>query len=290
MGLFDKKYCDVCGEKIGLFGNNKLEDANLCDKCAKKLSPWFNARRHATLEEIKQQLEFRERNRKDVEAFHTTLTFGRDSVRLMVDEDNRKFMVCNPKKEDNPDVVDLSAVTGVDLDVDEDKYEQTYHDDAKDQYVSYNPPRYEYSYNFDLTIHVNHPYFDSMKFRLNDYAVQTGTRSINDATGFTSDPVNSAASAVGSFLGALAGGMAAAQQAQPGQPGAARQTVWNMEYQQYLDMAEQIKTTLMSARNAIRQEAAAAAAPKTKMICPFCKATMIPDANGCCEYCGAAIN
>ena len=21
MGLFDKKYCDVCGEKIGFFGN-----------------------------------------------------------------------------------------------------------------------------------------------------------------------------------------------------------------------------------------------------------------------------
>ena len=26
MGLFDKKYCDVCGEKIGLLGNKKLED------------------------------------------------------------------------------------------------------------------------------------------------------------------------------------------------------------------------------------------------------------------------
>ena len=24
MGLFDKKYCDICGEKIGLLGNRKL--------------------------------------------------------------------------------------------------------------------------------------------------------------------------------------------------------------------------------------------------------------------------
>ena len=30
MGLFDKKYCDICGEKIGLLGNRKLDDRNLC--------------------------------------------------------------------------------------------------------------------------------------------------------------------------------------------------------------------------------------------------------------------
>ena len=45
MGLFDKKYCDICGEKIGLLGNRKLEDGNLCKDCAKKLSPWFSDRR-----------------------------------------------------------------------------------------------------------------------------------------------------------------------------------------------------------------------------------------------------
>lgn len=38
MGLFDKKYCDVCGERIGLLGNRKLEDGNLCKDCARKLS------------------------------------------------------------------------------------------------------------------------------------------------------------------------------------------------------------------------------------------------------------
>ena len=38
MGLFDKKYCDICGEKIGLLGNRKLENGNLCKNCAKKLS------------------------------------------------------------------------------------------------------------------------------------------------------------------------------------------------------------------------------------------------------------
>ena len=56
MGLFDKKYCDVCGAKIGFLGNRKLEDGNLCKDCAGKrtnsssmiscrLSPLTEARR-----------------------------------------------------------------------------------------------------------------------------------------------------------------------------------------------------------------------------------------------------
>lgn len=72
MGLFDKKYCDICGEKIGLLGNRKLENGNLCKTCAKKLSPWFSDRRNSTVEEIKAQLAYREENRERVAAFHTT--------------------------------------------------------------------------------------------------------------------------------------------------------------------------------------------------------------------------
>lgn len=53
MGLFDKKYCDICGEKIGLLGNRKLENGNLCKDCAGKLSPFFSDRRNSTVEEIK---------------------------------------------------------------------------------------------------------------------------------------------------------------------------------------------------------------------------------------------
>ena len=74
MGLFDKKYCDICGEKIGLLGNRKLENGNLCKECAKKLSPWFSDRRNSTVEEIKAQLAYREENQQKVAAFHTTRT------------------------------------------------------------------------------------------------------------------------------------------------------------------------------------------------------------------------
>ena len=68
MGLFDKKYCDICGAKIGLLGNRKLEDGNLCKNCAAKLSPWFSDRRQSTVAEIGEQLSYREANREKVSA------------------------------------------------------------------------------------------------------------------------------------------------------------------------------------------------------------------------------
>ena len=89
MGLFDKKYCDICGSKIGLLGNRKLEDGNLCKDCAKKLSPWFSERRHSTKASIQEQLNYREANREAVAAFHTTRSLGKNT-KLLLDEDNRK--------------------------------------------------------------------------------------------------------------------------------------------------------------------------------------------------------
>ena len=54
--LFEKKECSVCGGEIGLLGNRKLEDGNLCKGCAAKLSPWFSDRRQSTVAEIQEQL------------------------------------------------------------------------------------------------------------------------------------------------------------------------------------------------------------------------------------------
>ena len=92
MGLFDKKYCDICGEKIGLLGNRKLEDGNLCKNCAKKLSPWFSDRRQSTVAEIREQLAYREANREKVTAFRTTRTLG-ENTKVLLDEDAGLFML-----------------------------------------------------------------------------------------------------------------------------------------------------------------------------------------------------
>ena len=39
-----------------------------------------------------------------------------------------------------------------------------------------------------------------------------------------------------------------------------------------------------------REKIEQAAAPKTAVTCPYCGATTTPDASGCCEYCGGAVN
>ena len=262
MGLFDKKFCDICGEKIKLLGNRKLEDGNLCKDCASKLSPWFSERRHSTVADIKAQLEYRKANQIEVGAFHTTRVLGRNT-KVLLDEDQRKFMVTrtsNPTAE-NPDVLSYSQVTGCDLDIEEDRRELT-RKDNEGKSVSYNPPRYEYSYDFYVTIHVNHPYFDDMRFALNSGSVNTGERSMGGAAAAGGWQVSSA----------LRGGQGV------------------NDYYEYVNMGNEIKEALTAARQEVRDAAAAAAAPKTAVTCPFCGATTFPTPNGCCEYCGGALN
>ena len=76
MGLFDKKYCDICGSKIGLLGNRKLEDGNMCKDCASAISPWLTDRRRTTVAEMKEHLASREANKAKIQAFRPTETYG----------------------------------------------------------------------------------------------------------------------------------------------------------------------------------------------------------------------
>jgi hypothetical protein len=171
MGLFDKKFCDVCGKKIGLFGNRKLEDGNLCSDCAKLLSPFFSDRRSSTVEEIKEQLAYREANKEKAAAFNSTKVIGGDT-KILFDEDKKQWIVTRSRKwrDENPDVMDFSQVTGCSLDVDERRDELKRRDDEGNE-VSFNPPRYEYYYDFYLTIHVNSPWFTEIRFQINDEVI-----------------------------------------------------------------------------------------------------------------------
>ena len=253
MGLFDKKYCSICGEKIGLLGNRKLEDGNLCKNCSAKLSPWFSDRRSSTVEEIREQLAYREENRNAVAALHVTRSYGEDT-KVLIDEDAGKFIVTRARNytDANPDVIDFSQVTGVDLDIDEERSEE-YTTDKENKRVSYNPPRYTFSYDFYVVIRVNHRYFDEMRFKLNSSSVETTP----------------------------SGGVPLVRKPNP---------ILNHDYKEYAAMGQEIKNTLTEARQRVRDEAAAAAAPNMAVTCPFCGATTMPDANGCCEYCGGALN
>ena len=183
MGLFEAKYCDICGEKIKFLGNKKLEDGRMCKTCESKLSPFFTERRHTTLEDIKAQLEYREDNKAAVEAFNATRTLGK-RTKLMIDEAAGKFIVSSQKnyKEENPDVIGLDQITDVLLDIKENKSEKM-REDSDGNYVSYNPPRYDYHYDFVVLIRVNAAYFDEIRIPLDSYvevdedAVRYGTYS-----------------------------------------------------------------------------------------------------------------
>lgn len=251
--MFEKKICAICGGEIGMLGNRKLEDGNMCKKCAAKLSPWFSDRRRSTVDNIKEQLSYREANKEEVAKFNVTRTYGA-GTKVYLDEDNRKFMVTssNPRKfaEDNPDVLDYSMVTGVDIDIEENSSEDM-REDGDGNSESYNPPRYFYSYDFNIVIRVNNPYFDEMKFRLNSSDVDITPN----------------------------GGVPANMKPYPES---------NQDYSEYKRMAEEIKQALTSARQQVRDEAAAAKVPKQAVVCQCCGASTIPDANGRCEYCGGA--
>ena len=173
MGLFDKKFCSVCGEKIGLLGNRKLEDGNLCKDCAKKLSPFFSERRKATVEDIKQQLAYREQNKQNLNSFNPTRTFGYNT-KVMIDDNQRKFIVSGRSdyRSENPDIIDIASVSNVRYDINESKTER-YMKDANGNRRSYNPPQYDYSYRIKMHINVNHQYFNEIDFEVTTFPVNS---------------------------------------------------------------------------------------------------------------------
>lgn len=181
MGLFDrfkKQDCEICGKEVGMFGYKKLEDGEICKDCIKLLSPWFDDRRHSTVDQIKQQIHYREENRAALNTFRPTVAFGeRYTLRAeLVNGVPTRFVVerTDSYKEENADIISFRDVTSFNIDVQESKQELMARN-SKGEEVSYNPPRYEYSYDFYAEIHVNHPYFDEISFQLNRDSVELET-------------------------------------------------------------------------------------------------------------------
>ncbi len=174
MGLFDKKNCDICGNKIGLLGNRKLEDGNMCKDCAKKLSPFCDDRRHSTIALMQQHLAYREANKTTLRAFNPAITLG-EYKKVYIDTMNRTFVVSsrNPGNwaDENPDVIPMAQITSCKLNIEEDR-EEVYIQNANGENVSYNPPRYNLYYDFSLDFLVNNPYFDDFTVKLNSTRVE----------------------------------------------------------------------------------------------------------------------
>ena len=239
MGLFDKKICDFCGGKIGLLGNRKLADGNMCKNCAEDITPYLVGRKQYTVADMKEHLASRQANKARLASFNATRSLG-VNTKIHIDDDQKLLLVTASRKykEENPDIVEFAQVTGCILDIDENKSEIK-KDGSDGQKESYNPPRYTYSYNFYITININHPWFDQIRFRVNSGSIEGRT---------------------------------------------------SVEYRDTEIQATEIRNTMQNLHLQMRSEAADAAKPKTSVICPGCGATTLPDQNGCCEYCGGAID
>ena len=74
-------------------------------------------------------------------------------------------------REANPDVLDIASVTSAKVEVSDFRHEEKMRG-ADGKEVTYNPPRYRYTYDFYVKVTLNHPYVDDMRFKLNRNSVE----------------------------------------------------------------------------------------------------------------------
>lgn len=266
--LFEKKECAICGGEIGLLGNRKLEDGNMCKDCAKKLSPWFSERRHSTVNEIEQQLEYRAQNREALNGFRPSRRIG-ENYTVIAEERSGvpyRFVVSDAKDflEENADLILFSDISSCSIDVDESSRELQKRN-SKGEMESYNPPRYEYSYNFNVNMTIeNNPYFDEIRFRLNNFSVDINSHEYGTTAG--------------GFMGMLMGRTEFDPNNHP-------------EYRRFMKMCEEIEALVEAGRSgacvdATQMEAAAPEAPRAK----FCTNCGAPAEGGkFCQHCGSKL-
>ena len=151
-------------------------------------------------------------------------------------------------------ILNYLQLTGSHLDIDEGRRELR-RTDKDGKQVSYDPPRYEYSYNFDFTITVDTPYFDEMSFRLNPRPII----------------LESEAPSVFSLVRSI-------------------DPSYNIEYRRYIQLADEMRAAVDQARavshaapTANRAQNIPTPAASVEWICPACGGS---NTGKFCEYCG----
>lgn len=164
------------------------------------------------------------------------------------------LMDVQTENRENGLILNYSQLTGSHLDIDEGRRELR-RTDKDGKQVSYDPPRYEYSYNFDFTITVDTPYFDEMSFRLNPRLII----------------LESEAPSVFSLVRSI-------------------DPSYNIEYRRYIQLADEMRAAVDQARavshaapTANRVQNIPTPAASVEWICPACGGS---NTGKFCEYCG----
>lgn len=164
------------------------------------------------------------------------------------------LMDVQTENRENGLVLNYLQLTGSHLDIDE-GWRELRRTDKDGKQVSYDPPRYEYSYNFDFTITVDTPYFDEMSFRLNPRPII----------------LESEAPSVFSLVRSI-------------------DPSYNIEYRRYIQLADEMRAAVDQARavshaapTANRVQNIPTPAASVEWICPACGGS---NTGKFCEYCG----
>lgn len=113
MGLFDKKFCDICGDKVNMLTQQKLSDGYLCSDCKHKLGSFTSGWKQRTVDDVKRHLELREQNKQKYQQFNCSATAGGSNNSIQVDFNNRWFIFAinnRDYKSGNPQIFDFSQL------------------------------------------------------------------------------------------------------------------------------------------------------------------------------------
>lgn len=113
MGLFDKKFCDVCGEKVNTLTQQKLSDGYLCSDCKHKLGSFTSGWKQRSVQDVKKHLELREQNKQKYQQFSCSATAGGRDDAIQVDFNNRRFIFAIDNRDyrsGNPQVFEFSQL------------------------------------------------------------------------------------------------------------------------------------------------------------------------------------
>ncbi len=112
MGLFDKKSCDMCGNKVNMLTRVKMSDGYLCGDCKKNLSEFATNWKNRTLAQAREHIAQREANKLKYEQFKQTSVAGDKNERLVVDATHGWFYFAFGRdyKQGNPEIFDFNQL------------------------------------------------------------------------------------------------------------------------------------------------------------------------------------
>lgn len=114
MGLFSKKeVCPVCGKKIKGDVLIKIKDnVSLCRDCSAMVNMDTTMIPYQTPEDIRQHLEYREKNLEKYEAFESTLDLKAGTALFCVDETQKVWYCTKNRKDKNPPIFTYGEIAG----------------------------------------------------------------------------------------------------------------------------------------------------------------------------------